>query len=84
LIREVYLSFHSLVQRLNAFRKYRKLMASMNRFQNPTAEELEEEHTCIICRDEMMVETAKRLPGCGHMYVLLIFKLLNSISFLGF
>ena len=72
LIREVYLSFHSLLQRLNAFRKYRKLMASMNRFQNPTAEELEEEHTCIICRDEMMVETAKRLPGCGHMYVLLI------------
>ena len=30
-------------------------------------EQLEEERTCIICRDEMTVETARRLPGCGHM-----------------
>ena len=30
-------------------------------------EQLEEERTCIICRDEMAVETARRLPGCGHM-----------------
>lgn len=67
LIREVYISFQALKQRLTAFGKYRLLMASMNRFSNPTAEELEEESTCIICRDEMNVETAKRLPGCGHM-----------------
>lgn len=67
LIREVYMSFHSLKTRLMAFNKYRKLMSSMNRFSNPTAEELEEERICIICRDEMTVETSKRLPGCGHM-----------------
>jgi E3 ubiquitin-protein ligase synoviolin len=67
LIREVYVSFQALKQRLTAFGKYRQLMASMNRFANPSAEELEEERTCIICRDEMNVETAKRLPGCGHM-----------------
>jgi E3 ubiquitin-protein ligase synoviolin len=67
LIREVYVSFQALKQRLTAFGKYRKLMASMNRFANPSDEELEEERTCIICRDEMNVETAKRLPGCGHM-----------------
>ena len=68
LFREVYLSFQALKQRLVAFSKYRQLMADMNRFASPTAEELEEEHTCIICRDEMTVETTKRLPGCGHLF----------------
>jgi E3 ubiquitin-protein ligase synoviolin len=67
LIREVYISFQALKQRLIAFKKYRQLMGNMNRFQSPTAEELEEEHTCIICRDEMTIESSKRLPGCGHM-----------------
>lgn len=36
LIREVYISFQQLKQRLTAFGKYRTLMASMNRFANPT------------------------------------------------
>jgi E3 ubiquitin-protein ligase synoviolin len=67
LIREVYISFNTLKQRLVAFRKYRQLMASMNRFSSPTEEELGEDHTCIICRDEMTLETSKRLPGCGHI-----------------
>jgi len=67
LIREVYMSFLQLKSRLVAFAKYRRLMSSMNRFKTPTEEELKEEHICIICRDEMTVETAKRLPGCGHM-----------------
>jgi len=68
LIREVYVSFLALKQRVVAFNKYRRLMSSMNRFKSPTEEELEEEHICIICRDEMTVETAKRLPGCGHIF----------------
>jgi E3 ubiquitin-protein ligase synoviolin len=69
LFREVYMSFQQLKQRLTAFSKYRQLMASMNRFASPTAEELlDEEPTCIICRDEMLVETTKRLPGCGHLF----------------
>lgn len=69
LFREVYMSFQALKQRLLAFGKYRQLMASMNRFENPTEEELEEAgSTCIICRDEMTVVTTKRLPGCGHLF----------------
>lgn len=69
LFREVYMSFQSLKQRISAFGKYRQLMASMNRFDNPTEEELEEAgSTCIICRDEMTVVTTKRLPGCGHLF----------------
>jgi E3 ubiquitin-protein ligase synoviolin len=69
LFREVYMSFQALKQRVVAFGKYRQLMASMNRFDNATEEELEESgSTCIICRDDMKVSTAKRLPGCGHVF----------------
>jgi E3 ubiquitin-protein ligase synoviolin len=69
LFREVYLSFQQLKQRLVAFSKYRGLMVSMNRFASPNDEELDEAgRTCIICRDEMSVETSKKLPGCGHLF----------------
>jgi hypothetical protein len=69
LFREVYMSFVSLKQRLVAFAKYRQLMANMNRFASPSQAELEEAGpTCIICRDEMSTRTAKKLPGCGHMF----------------
>merc|ERR1719343_567044 len=40
----------------------------MNRFETPTEEELEKERICIICREEMTVDTAKKLPGCGHIF----------------
>jgi E3 ubiquitin-protein ligase synoviolin len=43
-------------------------MANMNRFASPTQEEIDEDSSCIICRDEMTVETTKRLPGCGHLF----------------
>ena len=69
LFREVYMSFQSLRQRLVAFGKYRHLMASMNRFSAPSNEELDDAGpTCIICRDEMSTRTAKKLPGCGHIF----------------
>ena len=69
LFREVYMSFQALKQRVIAFGKYRQLMANMNRFENPTEEELEGAGlTCIICRDDMTVATSKRLPGCGHLF----------------
>jgi E3 ubiquitin-protein ligase synoviolin len=68
LFREVYMSFQALKQRLVAFGKYRQLMASMNRFATPTEEELAEDPSCIICRDEMTVDSTKKLPGCGHLF----------------
>ena len=69
LFREVYLSFQQLKQRLVAFSKYRGLMASMNRFPDPTDEELEDAgRICIICRDAMTIPTSKKLPGCGHTF----------------
>ena len=69
LFREVYMSLARLMERLTAFLKYRQLMASMNRFQNATDEELDEAgRTCIICRDEMTVHDCKRLPVCSHFF----------------
>jgi len=69
LFREVYMSFARLKERLTAFLKYRHLMASMNRFQNATDDELEQAgRTCIICRDEMSTADCKRLPVCQHLF----------------
>ena len=69
LFREVYVSFMALKERLWAFAKYRRLMASMNRFATPTAEQLEEAGVvCIICRDDMTLHDCKALPGCGHLF----------------
>ena len=69
LFREVYVSFMALKQRVLAFLKYRRLMASMNRFATPSAEQLEEAgRVCIICRDEMNLHDCKALPGCGHIF----------------
>ena len=69
LFREVYMSFARLKERLTAFLKYRQLMASMNRFQSATDDELDEAgRTCIICRDDMTVHDCKRLPVCSHMF----------------
>jgi E3 ubiquitin-protein ligase synoviolin len=69
LFREVYMSFAALKERLLAFMKYRKLMASMNRFANPTEEQLENAgRVCIICRDEMTRHDSKQLPVCQHIF----------------
>lgn len=69
LFREVYVSFMALKERLWAFLKYRRLMAGMNRFTTPTAEQLDEAgRVCIICRDEMTTRDCKALPVCQHMF----------------
>lgn len=70
LFRQVYLSFTRLKERLGAFIKYRRLMASMDRFETVTPEELEQENDeCIICREPLdEAAECKRLPGCGHVF----------------
>mmetsp|Transcript_24661 Transcript_24661/g.60565 ORF Transcript_24661/g.60565 Transcript_24661/m.60565 type:complete len:687 (-) Transcript_24661:60-2120(-) len=68
LFREVYVSFQSLKSRLVAFGKYRQLMAKMSTFESPNQEEIDAEPVCIICRDEMTIHTAVKLPGCGHIF----------------
>lgn len=70
LFREVYVSFMNLKNRLLAFAKYRRLMASMNRFASVDSEEALDEagRVCIICRDDMTLPTCKKLPGCEHVF----------------
>lgn len=64
------------LKRLSAVLRYRKAMQEMNRHPDATAEELAENNTCIICREDMhpwdpnnagAVERnrPKKLP-CGH------------------
>jgi len=67
LIRDLYHSFFSFVNRLNDMIKYRRATANMNeRYPDATVEELDAtDRVCIICREEM--DSGKKLP-CGHIF----------------
>ena len=69
LIREVYVAFHTLRERVVKFIKYRRLSRNMNEwFPVATPEQLAaaHDHTCIICREDMTANV-RRLP-CGHLF----------------
>lgn len=75
IIRDFYMAFTRLKQRLVAFSSYRRLTSNMNsRFESVTKEdELEAAGgNCIICRDRMEVKgihgDCKKLPMCGHTF----------------
>ncbi|KAJ0615624.1 putative transcription factor C2H2 family [Helianthus annuus] len=66
LIRELYETFRNFKLRIADYIRYRKITSNMNdRFPDATPEELNDDATCIICREEMT--TAKRLV-CGHLF----------------
>ncbi|XP_066377185.1 ERAD-associated E3 ubiquitin-protein ligase HRD1-like isoform X2 [Miscanthus floridulus] len=66
LIRELYETFRNFRIRIADYVRYRKIASNMNeRFPDATAEELNADATCIICREEMT--TAKKLL-CGHLF----------------
>jgi E3 ubiquitin-protein ligase synoviolin len=84
MIRDVYVTARSFITRFRALLRYRTATRDMDRrYQNVTEEELAamSDRTCIICRDEMVAQTApqrndaqaapnttpKKLP-CGHMF----------------
>ena len=76
IMRDVYLTASAFFKRLSALLKYRRAIQSMNKYPDATAEDLNREDTCIICREEMRpwepipgaVERTrpKKLP-CGHI-----------------
>ena len=75
IIRDFYMAFTRLKQRLVAFSSYRRLTSNMNsRFESVKKKaELEAAGgTCIICRDKMEVKgihgDCKKLPICGHTF----------------
>lgn len=76
IIRDLFMTTRDFLKRLGAVIRYRKAMQEMNRHPDATAEELAENNTCIICREDMhpwdpnhagAVERnrPKKLP-CGH------------------
>lgn len=69
-IRDLYWTFRNFHQRMLDFLRYRRITTNMDaRFPDATAEDLARaDHTCIICREEMVVGgRTKRLP-CGHVF----------------
>lgn len=66
IVRELYISYSNIRQRLEKYRNYRMLMKSLNsRFPDATSEELEEQGECIICRDPL---TEGKKLECGHIF----------------
>lgn len=77
IIRDLFMTSRDFLKRLSALLRYRKAIQEMNRYPDATEEELAQENTCIICREEMhhwnpaansgQVDRVrpKKLP-CGH------------------
>jgi E3 ubiquitin-protein ligase synoviolin len=54
IMRDLFMSIRSLIKRINDFVQYRNATRDMNtRYPDATAEELDRENTCIVCREEM-------------------------------
>ncbi|KAH8727230.1 hypothetical protein GQ44DRAFT_612324 [Phaeosphaeriaceae sp. PMI808] len=82
IMRDLFMTIRSFIKRVNDFVQYRNATRDMNtRYPDATAEELERENTCIVCREEMRAwvqpgaqngrrmderQRAKKLP-CGHV-----------------
>ena len=78
IMRDLFMTTRDFLKRLNALLRYRRAIQEMNKYPDATAEELAQESTCIICREDMQpwdpIErpTAidrirpKKLP-CGHV-----------------
>ncbi|KAM7208816.1 ERAD-associated E3 ubiquitin-protein ligase HRD1 [Naviculisporaceae sp. PSN 640] len=77
IIRDWFMTTRSFLKRLSALIRYRQALKDMDQYPDATPEDLGQEDTCIICREEMrpwdptdptQVERtrAKKLP-CGHI-----------------
>ena len=66
LIRELWMSYHTLHRRLVSFVKYLRLTNNLDqRFADATPEEVEACGDCLICRER--IERGKKLP-CSHVF----------------
>mmetsp|Transcript_5420 Transcript_5420/g.16166 ORF Transcript_5420/g.16166 Transcript_5420/m.16166 type:complete len:564 (+) Transcript_5420:193-1884(+) len=68
IIRDIWMTFNKFYKRWADFKRYRRVMSTMNElFEDATEEELAAgDGICIICRDEVR-NSAKKLP-CGHIF----------------
>ncbi|OAA44949.1 RING finger protein [Metarhizium rileyi] len=78
IMRDLFMTSRDFIKRLNALLRYRRAIQEMNRYPDATLDELSQENTCIICREEMRPwdpvnhpraidrVRPKKLP-CGHV-----------------
>jgi len=63
IMRDLFMTIRSLIKRIHDFVQYRNATRDMNtRYPDATAEELDRENTCIVCREEMRPWVQ---PGAG-------------------
>ncbi|KAL0480543.1 HRD1 [Acrasis kona] len=70
LLRDIYVAVHSMFKRVNDLVHYRRLTTNLDqRFPEATANDLEDQQICVVCRNEMVFGqlSVKKLP-CGHMF----------------
>lgn len=78
IMRDLFMTSRDFIKRLNALLRYRRAIQEMNRYPDATADELSQENTCIICREEMRPWDPVNHPGaidrirpkklpCGHV-----------------
>ena len=61
-------SFTELRKHVNRFMQYLSVTSAINStYSYPTADELKENETCIICHDNMTPTSSKKLD-CGHIF----------------
>jgi E3 ubiquitin-protein ligase synoviolin len=64
IMRDLFMTIRSLLKRINDFIQYRNATRDMNtRYPDATAEELDRENTCIVCREEMRPWTQPGADG---------------------
>lgn len=78
IMRDLFMTTRDFLKRLNALLRYRRAIQEMNKYADASVEDLAQENTCIICREEMrfwdpaenvgVVDRIrpKKLP-CGHI-----------------
>ncbi|XWW96681.1 hypothetical protein V2A60_004658 [Cordyceps javanica] len=78
IMRDLLMTARDFLKRLNSVLRYRRAIQEMNRYPDATQAELDQENTCIICREDMRIWDLNANPGaldrirpkklpCGHI-----------------
>lgn len=69
-VRDLYWTFRNFRNRVADFLRYRRVTANMDeRFPDATAAQLERgDHTCIVCREDMVAGGRNKVLPCGHVF----------------
>jgi E3 ubiquitin-protein ligase synoviolin len=66
IIRDLYMTMRSFTKRITDYIKYQKATRDMHtRYPDATAEEMESDNTCIVCREEMRPWAGNNAQGAG-------------------